>query len=292
MFPELFSIGGVTLYTYGVVLALAFIVALWLAGRQAAKAGLNSAHVADLGIWTLLAGLVGARLMLLAMDWSYYTRHPAELYSLARSGGVFYGGLLAALPVALWLIRRYKLPLWPTLDVLAPAVVLAQAIGRLGCLAAGCCFGAPCDYAWAVTFTRPSLTRTVGTPIDVPLHPAQIYESLAALAIFFLLLWMASRKRFHGQVFLTYLATYAAARFVIEYFRGDPRGAVACSRLRRSSVSWSCWASRFWRHGSGNGSASSWRSRAASLRRRTRACLPSSPSSSATLTRARAWTSG
>jgi phosphatidylglycerol:prolipoprotein diacylglycerol transferase len=136
--------------------------------------------------------------------------------------------------VAFWLIRRYKLPTWHTFDVCMPAVALAQAIGRLGCLAVGCCWGTHCESAWAITFKNAAVSRSLGTPVDVPLHPTQIYESLATLAIFFLLLWMLPRKKFHGQVTLAYLATYAAARFVIEFYRGDPRGSVFGGALSTS----------------------------------------------------------
>jgi phosphatidylglycerol---prolipoprotein diacylglyceryl transferase len=234
MYPELFRLGGLTLYTYGVIVAIAFAVGWWMAGRLAAKNGLDAGHVSDLAIWTLLAGLVGARLMLLGIDWREYLQHPRELIGLLRSAGVFYGGLIAALPVAFWLLRSYKLPAWPTLDVLAPALVLAQSIGRLGCLAAGCCYGRRCDTAWAITFKDAALSRTLGTPVDVPLYPTQIYESLATLAIFFLLLWMLPRKKFHGQIVSVYLVTYAVARFIIELYRGDPRGSVFGGALSTS----------------------------------------------------------
>ena len=108
-----------------------------------------------------------------------------------QSGGVFYGGLLGAFPVAWWYARRHGLPPWRTADVLAPGVALGQAIGRLGCFAAGCCYGRPADVPWAVTFRDVYATRTVGTPLDMPLHPTQLYESLAASLIFFVLLWLA-----------------------------------------------------------------------------------------------------
>jgi phosphatidylglycerol:prolipoprotein diacylglycerol transferase len=116
---------------------------------------------------------------------------------------------------------------WVTADVLAPGLAVGQAVGRLGCFAAGCCFGRPTTVPWAVTFRDPYATRAVGTPLDVALHPTQLYESAAALLLFLLLLWLSKRKRFHGQIALVYLFVYAAARFVIEFYRGDPsRGTV------------------------------------------------------------------
>jgi phosphatidylglycerol:prolipoprotein diacylglycerol transferase len=105
--------------------------------------------------------------------------------------------------------------------VLAPGVAIGQAIGRLGCFAAGCCYGRAADVPWAVTFHDVYATRQVGTPIDTPLHPTQLYESAATLAIFIFLRWLSGRKRFDGQVTLAYILLYAVARFVIEFYRGD-----------------------------------------------------------------------
>jgi phosphatidylglycerol:prolipoprotein diacylglycerol transferase len=214
-------IGPLTLHTYGVLLAAAFLAGLWIAGRQARKDGLDPNRVTDLAVYVLIAGLIGAKIMLLAVDWTYYSENPRLLLSILQSGGVFYGGLLAALPVAWWYARRHALEGWRTADVLAPGLVLGQAVGRLGCLAAGCCWGKPASVPWAITFTNMQASRTVGTPLDTPMHPTQLYESLAALGIFFTLLWIARRKRFHGQVTLGYVALYAVVRFVIEFYRGD-----------------------------------------------------------------------
>jgi phosphatidylglycerol:prolipoprotein diacylglycerol transferase len=240
MHPKLFTIpafdllgrhiGPLSLPTYGFLMAIAFLVGLWVAARQAQRDGVDTQKITDLGIYTLLGGLVGARLMLLAVEWRYFSEHPKDLWSLVTSGGVFYGGFFGALPVAWWYVRRHRLPYWRTADILAPGVVIGQAIGRVGCFMAGCCFGMPAKVPWAVTFTSVDAQRTVGTPLDVPLHPAQLYESLACLLIFGTLLWMAPRKRFHGQIVSSYVILYAVARFVIEFFRGDEvRGFVRIS---------------------------------------------------------------
>ena len=245
MFPRIFTldafdlfgreIGPLTLHTYGVLLALAFLAGLWAAGWQARKAGLNAAAIADMAVYVLIAGLVGAKLLLLVVEWGHYSRNPRELFSLVQSGGVFYGGLILAFPVAWWYARKHGLSGWTTADVLAPAVVLGQAVGRLGCFAAGCCYGRPADVPWAVTFRDEYAHRVVGTPMGMALHPTQIYESLACLAIFFALVAIAARKRFHGQVALSYVVLYAVARFVIEFFRGDAaRGTVMGGLLSTS----------------------------------------------------------
>jgi phosphatidylglycerol:prolipoprotein diacylglycerol transferase len=221
------SIGPLTLHAYGVLLAIAFITGLWVASRQAKRAGLDAARVTDMAVYVLIAGLIGAKVLLVVVEWSFYASNPRELLSILQSGGVFYGGLIGAFPVAWWYARKHGLPPWRTADVLAPAVAVGQAIGRLGCFCAGCCYGRAADVPWAVTFRDAYASRTVGTPLDTALHPTQLYESLACLAIFFILIRMARGKRFDGQVTLAYVLLYAVVRFVIEFYRGDAvRGTV------------------------------------------------------------------
>ena len=247
MFPRLFqipaftllgrSVGPIPIHSYGLLLATAFLVALWVAGRQARKDGLDAGRVADLAVYVLIAGLVGAKLLLVVVDWRFYGRNPRELWSIFQAGGVFYGGLLGGISVAIWYVWRFKLPAWATADVMAPGVIIGQAIGRLGCFAAGCCFGKPASVPWAVTFTDVYAARQVGTPMDTPLHPTQIYESLACFLIFFFLLWLAPRKSFQGQVVLAYTVLYSSFRFAVEYVRGDlDRGSVFSGLLSNSQL--------------------------------------------------------
>jgi phosphatidylglycerol:prolipoprotein diacylglycerol transferase len=231
------TFGPFTLHTYGVLLAIAFLAGLWVASRQAKRAGMDSSRIVDMAVWVLIAGLIGAKLLLVVVDWRYFADSPRQLFSIFQSGGVFYGGLIGGILVAWWYARRYALPGWQTADVLAPGVVIGQAIGRLGCFAAGCCWGAPAQVPWAVAFTDVYSARAVGTPLDTPLHPSQIYESLAAFLIFFFLLWLAPRKRFQGQVAMAYVALYSITRFGLEFLRGDPdrgtwfRGALSTSQI-------------------------------------------------------------
>ena len=216
------TLGPFTLHTYGFLLAIAFLAGLWAASRQAKREGLDAGRVTDMAVWVLIAGLVGAKVLLVALDWRYFSTNPRELMAIFQSGGVFYGGLIGGILAAWFYARRHLMPGWQTADVLAPGVVLGQAIGRLGCFSAGCCWGKPTQLPWAVTFTDVYAARQVGTPMDTPVHPSQLYESLAAFLIFLFLLWMARRKRFHGQVVLAYVALYSAARFALEFLRGDP----------------------------------------------------------------------
>jgi phosphatidylglycerol:prolipoprotein diacylglycerol transferase len=140
-----------------------------------------------------------------------------------RSGGVFYGGFIGAVATAYVLVRRYQLPWWRTADAFAPGIALGQAIGRQGCFAAGCCWGKPTTLPWGVRFSELG-QQVTGVPIDTHLHPTQLYESFAAFLFFALLLWLHRRKTFDGQVILAYGVLYGVTRFIIEFFRDDPRG--------------------------------------------------------------------
>src|SRR5436305_2211216 len=230
MYPELFRIGNFPINTYGLLLALAFLLALLIAARLAARDGLPRERVYDLGLWMLLAAIVVSKILMLFTE-PEYRENPLRLFSLdfLRSGGVFYGGLIAAIIAGYFLIRRYKLPWWKTADAFAPGIALGNAIGRQGCFAAGCCWGKPTTLPWGVHFTEAGHAVT-GVPIvDVSgaplhLHPTQLYESFGALLIFFFLLWLHRRKRFSGQVILFYAVLYSVMRFTIEIFRDDPRG--------------------------------------------------------------------
>lgn len=224
MYPELFRIGNFPINTYGVLLATAFLVALLVAARLAARDGLPREKIYDLGLWMLLAAIVGSKLLLLWVE-PEYRANPLHLISLdfLRSGGVFYGGLIGAVLTGYVLVRRYELPWWRTADAFAPGIALGQAIGRQGCFAAGCCWGKPTHLPWGVRFSALGHQIT-GVPIDTDIHPTQLYESFAALLIFFFLLWMHKRKRFNGQVILFYAVLYSITRFSIEFLRDDPRG--------------------------------------------------------------------
>jgi phosphatidylglycerol:prolipoprotein diacylglycerol transferase len=248
MYPELFRIGNFPINTYGVLLALAFLLALVVAAWLAARDGLPRERVYDLGLWMLLAALIGSKVLMLWTE-PVYREHPLQLLSLdfLRSGGVFYGGFIGAALTGYLLIRRYGLPWWKTADAFAPGLALGQAIGRQGCFAAGCCWGKPTTLPWGVHFTEAGhdvtgvptmvgqLSETAqqnywagklgGELAPLHLHPTQLYESFAALAIFLFLIWLHRRRsRFSGQVILFYAVLYGITRFTIEFFRDDPRG--------------------------------------------------------------------
>lgn len=227
MHPILFEVGGFPIYTYGVLMAAAYLLGLQFALVRARARGLDPNRIMDLGIWIIVSALLGAKLLLLIVEWDAYGSSPWELLTLVRSGGVFYGGLIAALVVSIWYLRRHRMPVWSVTDVFAPAVALGHVVGRMGCFFAGCCHGRPTDVPWAVTFHSEYAARNVGTPIGIPLHPAQLYEAGAELFILVLLLLTERRGRvFPGRTFWTYMLLYGVSRFVIEFYRGDVRGMV------------------------------------------------------------------
>src|SRR5499433_2055078 len=224
MFPELFHIGSFPINTYGVFLALAFLCAILVSVRLGTRDGLPRERIYDLCLWMLLASLIGSKVLMLFTE-PEYRQHPLQLLSLdfLRSGGVFYGGLIGALLAGYFLMRRWKLPWWKTADACAPGIALGNVLGRQGCFSAGCCWGKPTNLPWGVRFSELGHEIT-GVPIDVRLHPTQLYESFAMLIVFFFLLWLHKRKKFNGQVILAYEIIYATVRFLIEFVRDDPRG--------------------------------------------------------------------
>jgi phosphatidylglycerol:prolipoprotein diacylglycerol transferase len=224
MYPEIFHIGSFPINTYGVFLALAFLCAILIAVKLAARDGLPKEKIYDLSLWMLLASLVGSKLLMLFTE-PEYRDHPLQLLSLdfLRSGGVFYGGFIAAMLTGFFLMKRYSLPWWKTADACAPGIAIGNFFGRQGCFAAGCCWGKPTTLPWGVKFTELGHEIT-GVPTNTYLHPTQLYESFAMLVVFLFLLWLHKHKRFSGQVILAYALLYSIVRFAIEFVRDDPRG--------------------------------------------------------------------
>jgi phosphatidylglycerol:prolipoprotein diacylglycerol transferase len=229
MLPKLIDAGSFYLPTYGVMVATAFLIAIWLTGKLAARVGLKAETVTNLAIYCALVGMLGAKLAMFAFDWRTYLLHPSEIFTLEtlQAAGVYQGGLLLALVFAFAYMRQNNLPGWLTADVFAPGLALGHAIGRLGCLAAGCCWGAVCHRPWAVTFSNPDAHELTGVPLGVPLHPAQLYESIAEFAIFGFLYHRFGRRRRDGEILGWYLVLYSSVRFVVEFFRNHEQELVA-----------------------------------------------------------------
>ncbi len=224
MHPILFHIGRFGLPTYGFLAATALLIGLSLNVRSARRIGIDPEHAWNLGILVVVAGIIGAKVLYIVNDWSNYSKHPGEIFSLAtlQAGGVFSGGLLGALLAGAWYMRRYNMPLLATCDAFAPGLALGHAIGRLGCFSAGCCYGKETHAFWGVTFTNELAHFNAGTPLNVPLQPTQLIEAVVELLNFFFLYWLLRRRKFDGQVFGSYMVIYGVARYFIEFLRGDP----------------------------------------------------------------------
>ncbi|ADK83786.1 prolipoprotein diacylglyceryl transferase [Desulfarculus baarsii DSM 2075] len=240
MRPILLQLGPITLYGYGLMVALGTAVAMWVGVRFVRRDGLDLDACVNVGVATALAGLLGARAFYYLIEWESLSHLPWYYFFFFWEGGlVFYGCLAVGLPTAIVLARHYHLPLPRLLDIGAPALAIGQAIGRVGCFLAGCCHGLPWPGgACAVVFTDPHSLA----PRGVELHPTQLYTSAALLLIFGALIWLWPRRRFYGQIFFSYAVLHAVARIIIEQFRGDFRGEPICGAVTPTAFFAGCLA--------------------------------------------------
>ena len=224
MFPRLFHLGNFAPPTYGFLVALGVLSGLFVTVKLARSQKIDPDSAWNLGVLVVLAAIVGAKVLLIINDFSYYMAHPREIFSLSmiQAGGVFYGGLIAAIGTAVYYIRKYHMPPLRTCDTFAPGIALGHAIGRIGCFAAGCCYGKQTTHFWGVTFTNPLAHSFSGTPLGVPLEPTQLFESVIEFTNFLILVWLLKHKKFEGQVIGSYLFLYGVARYFIEFLRDDP----------------------------------------------------------------------
>jgi phosphatidylglycerol:prolipoprotein diacylglycerol transferase len=222
MHPILFQIGSFTLGTYGLLLLAGFLAGLFLARHLGKRDALLPDALTDLAVSVLLGGILGSKLLMIVVD--LVNGMPfSQVFSFAtlRAGGAVHGGVIGGLLMFFWRIRALRLPLPQAMDALAPAVALGQAIGRWGCVFAGCCYGSETHVPWAITFTNHEAELFSGTPLGVALHPVQIYNSLANFAVLGLLLLLGRKRRFAGHVGAAYFLLEGAGRLLTEAWRGD-----------------------------------------------------------------------
>ncbi|MGA8430743.1 MAG: prolipoprotein diacylglyceryl transferase [Candidatus Sulfotelmatobacter sp.] len=225
MHPQLLHFGRFFLPTYGFLVSLGVLLGLWISVRNSERLGIDGEKAWNLGILVVLCGIVGAK-VLYVINEGMSLRDILSISTL-QAGGVFSGGLIAAFIAAAWYVHRHHMPPLGTCDAFAPGLAFGHAIGRIGCFAAGCCYGKPTHHFWGVTFTNPLANSITGTPLNVPLEPTQLFESAVELANFFFLMWLLKRRKFDGEVFGAFLFIYGIARFFLEYLRDDPgRGSV------------------------------------------------------------------
>ena len=225
MHPQLVHFGRFFLPTYGFLVALGVLVGMWVSVRNSERLEIDGEKAWNLGILVVLCGIIGAKVLYVINE----GMSAREIFSIEtlQAGGVFSGGLIAALLAAAWYVRRHHMPALGTCDAFAPGLALGHAIGRIGCFAAGCCYGKPTHHFWGVVFTNPLARQITGTPLGVPLEPTQLFESAVELANFFFLMWLLKRRKFDGQVFGAFMFIYGVARFFLEFLRDDTgRGSV------------------------------------------------------------------
>ena len=214
------QLGPFALHTYGLFVAMGFLMGIGWARREARQRGMDPGLVSDLGFYVILGAILGARLLYVLINPTYFWNNPLEIFMFWKGGLVFSGGAILATVFAMAFLKNKGQDIWEWMDTLAPGIGLGEAIGRIGCLAAGCCYGAVCDMPWAITFTHPDSLA----PLHMPLHPTQLYHSLAGLACFIVVLAAKPLVRGTGQLMGIFLILFGSLRYVIELFRADYRG--------------------------------------------------------------------
>ncbi|MFA5093406.1 MAG: prolipoprotein diacylglyceryl transferase [Candidatus Omnitrophota bacterium] len=209
MLPEICRIGVFTIYSYGLMLVLAFFVSSYLASLQAKKEGIDPEVIFNLFFVIFIFGILGSRIFYVLNHLGDYLHNPLEIFMLQKGGLAWFGGAIFGTLAAIIFIKKHKLNLFKTLDLLVPFIALGQAIGRIGCLLNGCCYGRPSEYGMYFKV------------FDQHLIPTQLYSSLLLLIIFFILKFIQDRKHVVGTVVAAYLFFYSIKRFFIEYLRND-----------------------------------------------------------------------
>lgn len=220
MYPILFRIFNIPVYSYGFFLALAFFVGLMLILKKSASLGIDKNLILDLVLYIIISSVVGARLLHVGLDFNYYIKHPLEIFLLNRGGLVFYGGFILALVTGIIFIKRRRLPVLKTVDLIIAYLPLGQAIGRIGCFLNGCCYGKETSGILAIRFPGHSFAAEE-FGVNHFVYPAQIYSSFVDLFIFVILMIRMRRKNYDGQIAVYYMFLYGSMRFLLEYVRAD-----------------------------------------------------------------------
>ena len=216
---DLFSIGPLTVHSYGLMIALGILVCVFMGMYRARKYGYKDEAVLDIAIFGILSGFVGAKLLYVLVEFDSFLENPMDV--LGSEGFVVYGGIIVGALVGILYCRIKKLPCWEYFDLLAPSIAVAQGFGRIGCFLAGCCYGRPTDAFWGVTFPEGSFA-----PAGVPLIPTQLISSAGDFIITGILLVYSKHNKKAGNVGILYMLLYGIGRFLVECLRSDDRGTV------------------------------------------------------------------
>lgn len=221
MYPVLFKFGPLTIYTYGFFVAMGVLSSILFARREGKRLGMDPDRITDLCFYIVIAAIVGSRLFYVAVNFGFFLSRPLDIFKIWNGGLVFYGGFIGAVVTALVFLHKTGMPLGKTADIAAMTIPLGHTFGRIGCFFAGCCYGRACSLPWAVTFYDPHSLA----PLNIPIHPTELYEAAGNLFIFLFLLLLHRRKKLDGRLFWLYMMSYGILRSIIEQFRGDDRGA-------------------------------------------------------------------
>lgn len=216
MHPVLFKIGFLTVYTYGLFVFLGILAGYLFSLKEASLYKIPKEVISDLVFWTIVVGFLSSRLGYIIINWDYFLIQPLQF--IFSSGGFnFYAGFLGGLIFLTFFLKKKKIPLLKTLDLLSPSLALGHSLGRIGCFFYGCCYGRPTESFWGVQFPASSPAGALG----VRVIPTQLISSFFLLIIFMVLLLIRDRKPPGGRVFFSYLILYGVFRFIIEFYRGD-----------------------------------------------------------------------
>lgn len=221
MYPVLFRIGPLTIYGYGLMMAIAFLTAAHLTGRELTRKGFDGDSASTLVFWAAIGGLVGARTLAILGDWRGFLEDPIHTM-FSGAGFVWYGGFFGGVVAVSWSMRRLRLPWLMTVDCIAPGLALAHGIGRIGCQLAGDGdWGRETVLPWGMAY--PNAIVGWHYPPGVRVHPTPLYELLAYVLIFLFLWSIRTRQHTDGALFWWYLILASAARFMVEFVRINPR---------------------------------------------------------------------
>lgn len=216
---DLFSIGPLTIHTYGLMIALGILICVFMGMYRAKRHGYQEEAVLDIAIFGILFGFIGAKLLYVLVEFKSFLANPMNV--LGSEGFVVYGGIIVGALAGVIYCHIKKLPIWEYFDLLIPSVAVAQGFGRIGCFFAGCCYGRPTDAFWGITFPEGSFA-----PAGIPLIPTQLISSIGDFIIAGILILYSKKNKKSGNVGILYMILYGIGRFLVEFLRSDERGTI------------------------------------------------------------------
>lgn len=220
MHPILIQMGNFTIRWYGVMIATACFVAVWIAGKEGERKGIGKEKIWDFSLYAIIGAIIGARLYYVVFyNWAQLWDYPLSVFAVWQGGLAIHGGILGGLLVSILYTRKNRISFWKFADTVAPSLILGQAIGRIGCFLNGDAYGYPTEMPWGLVYSPESLAGQMFP--GQSLHPTQLYEMLFNFIIFGILWKLRKNMKVDGHLFLLYVIFYSAIRIFVEYFRAD-----------------------------------------------------------------------